>query len=161
MKFETMSAGDLETVIANHERLKRTDEPTYAQAQAELEKRLSRALEVSVTRAAILRSARKRAFLTYGDVAKENGVPWNKAYRPIAQHLDEVMRIAFEQGEPLITSIVVNEGGRRTGVLDDRSLKGFVDGAARLGVQTQNPQALLREQQQLSFDFAARLAQTG
>jgi 5-methylcytosine-specific restriction protein B len=161
MKFETMSVGDLETVIANHERLKRTDELTYAQAQGELEKRLSRALNVSVTRNAILRSARKRTFLTYGDIAKENGVPWNKAYRPIAQHLDEVMRLTFEQGGPLITSLVVNEAGRRTGALDDNSLRGFVDGAARLGIQTQNPQAFLREQQGLSFDYATRLAQTG
>lgn len=64
MKFETMSVGDIETVIANHERLKRTDEPTCELAQAELEKRLSRVLDVSVTRTAILRAAGKRAFVT-------------------------------------------------------------------------------------------------
>lgn len=159
MKFETMSVGDLETVIANHERLNRTDEPTYALAQAELEQRLSRALDVSITRQAILRSARKRAFLTYGDIAKENGVPWNKAYRPIAHHLDEVMRLAHEQGEPLLTSIVVNVAGRQTGVLEDNALNGFIDGAARLGIETQNPQAFLREQQRLTFDFANRSEQ--
>ena len=160
MKFETMSVSDLQTVIANHERLKRTDEPTYAQAQTELEKRMSRALDTSITRQAILRSAGKRAFLTYGDIAKENGVPWTKAYRPIAQHLDEVMRLAFEQGEPLITAIVVNESGRKTGVLDDNSLKGFIDGAARLGIKTENPQAFLREQQKSTFDFANPSRQT-
>ncbi|RZJ05063.1 MAG: hypothetical protein EON89_05300 [Brevundimonas sp.] len=153
MKFESMSVADLETVVANHERLKRTDEPTYALAQAELESRMSRVLDISITRQAILRSASKRAFLTYGDIAKENGVPWTKAYRPIAQHLDEVMRLAFQQAEPLITAIVVNEAGRRTGVLDDNSLKGFIEGAARLGIRTENPQAFLREQQQLTFDL--------
>ena len=41
MKFETMTVDDLETVIGNHERLKRTDEPTYAEAKAELERRAS------------------------------------------------------------------------------------------------------------------------
>lgn len=156
MKFETMTIDDLETVIGHHERLKRTSEPTYAAAKAELERRASRGLDVQITRQAILRSARKRAFLTYGDIAKENGVAWNKAYRPIAKHLDEVMQIAFRQGEPLITAIVVNEAGRQTGALDDNSLKGFIEGASRLGIEVANPQAFLREQQRQSFDFAGR-----
>lgn len=156
MNLESMSADDLRTLLANHERLNRTDAETYSAAKAELERRDSKMLDIDVTRAAILRSAKKRRFITYGDLAKENGVVWSKAYRPIAQHLDEVMRVAYERGEPLITSIVVNEAGRQTGVLDDNSLKGFVEGAKRLGLAVPNAQLLLREQQRLTFDYALR-----
>ena len=154
MKLENLSTDELKILIANHERLGRTDEPSYAAALAESERRSSRTLDPGITRDAILRSARKRSFLTYGDIAKENGVAWSSAYRPIALHLDEVMRRAFRSGEPLITAIVVNEAGRRTGVLDDNSLKGFVDGAGRLGLSVSNPQAFLREQQEATFQFA-------
>lgn len=159
MKLETMTVDDLATLVANHERLGRTDAPTYAEAKAEIERRASRTLDVHTTRQAILRSARKRDFLTYGDIARENGVQWTKAYRPIAQHLDEVMRIASLQGEPLITSIVVNEAGRRTGILDDNSLRGFIEGAERLGIQVSNSQAFLREQQRLTFDLATKVSE--
>lgn len=157
MKIEALTTDELETLIGNYQRLGQTDKPTYAEAKAELQRRASRTLDVDITRRAILRSARKRDFLTYGDIARENGVPWTKAYRPIASHLDEVMRIAHERGEPLLTAIVVNEAGRRTGQLEDNALKGFIEGAKRLGLSPRSPQIFLREQQRLTFDAAAKL----
>lgn len=158
MNVETLPVDRLATLIANHERLGRTDAPTYADAQAELARRSTRTLDVGVTRGAILRSARKREFLTYGDVARENGVVWSKAYRPIAAHLDEVMRLAHARNEPLITAIVVNEAGRRTGALDDNSRKGFIEGARRLGIEPTNAQSFLRQQQLNTFEAAKDLA---
>ena len=55
---------------------------------------------------------------------------------------------------PLLTALCVNQQGINTGELSVNSLKGFVNGAKRLGYKITNADAFLRDCQTQSFKWA-------
>lgn len=147
---------ELKNLIANHERLGKTDEPLYEAALSELQARNTSDLDIDRSMVAIMASARTRSFISYGDVARANGLEWSYALnRLMPKHLDLILAKANARGIPLITSIVVNRDKLATGDLDPTSLKGFVAGARRLGRQVDDERAFLREQQEKTFEYAA------
>lgn len=112
-------------------------------------------LDIGKTYDVILAAAKQKRFVTYGDVAAASGVEWNKARRPIPQHLDQLVRIAHERGWPFLSAIVVNKESVETGELSGDSLAGFLAAVTKLGIPVNDPQAFLKEQQQAVFDWAA------
>lgn len=150
-----MTDEQLRNVIANHQKRRAFDRPVYTEALEELQRREGPSLTLDTTIKSILASAAVGEFLTYGDLAKANGCEWVKVRRQMPRHLDRVLAKAHARQAPLITSIVVNEGGRNTGHLEDSSLAGFVAGAERLGIDVDNPEAFLRREQEATFKYAA------
>lgn len=92
--------------------------------------------------------------MTYGEVAEASGVEWKKARRPISSHLDQLVKISHDRGWPLISSIVVNRENIESGALEGDSLSGFLAAARKLGIQAEDPQAFLREQQKATFAWS-------
>lgn len=111
-------------------------------------------LDISKTYEVILAAAKQRRFVTYGEVAAASGVEWNKARRPIPQHLDQLVKIAHERGWPFLSAIVVNKENAETGELTGDSLGGFLAAVSKLGIPVSDPQAFLKEQQQAVFEWA-------
>lgn len=151
-----MSDQELRNLIANHQRHRAFDKPAYTAALDELQVREGASLSLDVSINCILAAASARAFLSYGDVADANACTWQAVRRQMPKHLDRVLAKAHGRGAPLITSIVVNAENRQTGKLEPASLSGFIAGAERLGIDVQDPEAFLREQQDATFDYAAR-----
>lgn len=111
-------------------------------------------LDLDKTYRAILDAARAGQFISYGALAKASNVDWSKARRPIAHHLDEIVRLASERGWPMISSIVVNQNDLVTGRLEGRSLDGFLEAARRLSLDIGDPQSFLKRQQDETFEWA-------
>jgi 5-methylcytosine-specific restriction protein B len=156
MDVTKLSDEQLKALIRNHEDKKAFDRPDYAAALDELQRRKGPTLELDRTIKAILANARSGAFITYGDVAKANDCDWSVVRRKIPQHLDLVLAKANALGAPLITAIVVPEKSRKSGNLEETSMKGFVGGAERLGLRVLDNEAFLRAQQQATFEYAQR-----
>jgi len=74
IEIETLSTGQLETLIETHRRKHATDAPLYIHVLRELEKRKGKGLEFHKSSAIILKAARERRFLSYKDLADANGV---------------------------------------------------------------------------------------
>lgn len=111
-------------------------------------------LDLNTSYKTIIEHARQGKFVTYGDVATASGVDWKTARRPIALHLDNLVRIAQERGWPLLTAIVVNKENFETGRLEGDALSGFLAAVKRLGLTVDDPQTFLQEQQQAVFEWA-------
>ncbi|CAN5407351.1 hypothetical protein BH09PSE1_BH09PSE1_11310 [soil metagenome] len=106
--------------------------------------------------AAILDAAQRAKFISYGDVAKANGIEWSFAMnRLMPKHLDMILAKSDAKGWPLITSIVVNKPNILSGKLEDTALMGFISGAKGLGyeVAEADRQVFLEEQQRETFAF--------
>lgn len=154
MDVAKLSEQQLKALIKNHEDKKAFDRTEYAAALHELQRRKGPTLDLDRTINAILANARSGTFITYGDVAKANGCDWSAVRRKMPQHLDLVLAKANAIGAPLITAIVVPEKSRKSGDLEETSMKGFIGGAERLGLRVLDVQAFLREQQQATFEYA-------
>ncbi len=90
-------------------------------------------LDLQKSYTAILDAARKRQFLSYGDLAAANDMPWSQARRRMPLHLGQLVTIAHERGWPLPSAIVVNRENVATGLLEGSGLEGFL-AAARVVV---------------------------
>lgn len=111
-------------------------------------------LNLETTYTAILKAARQKRFISYGDIAKANGMDWNDAYRKINAHLGELVGICATNDWPIITAIVVNKNDVETGVLEGGPLDGFISAAEELGYYVENPETFLKEQQTAVFEWA-------
>lgn len=145
----------LNNLIDNHRRQGAVDAPAYIAALAEHGRRRGAGLDFQTTKAAILAAAKERRFLSYLDIANASGVAWNKVHRNIGRHLDELLEWAHRSGLPLLTAIVVNKPNVATGRLEESALKGFVEGARRLGLVVVDHDDFLAEQQERVFQWAA------
>lgn len=113
------------------------------------------ALDAERTYAAILEAARKREFISYGDLAAANGVPWPKVRYAVPALLDRLVRVAGARGWPVITCIVVRKKDRATGLLNASSLPGLIRAIVGIGLDPgDDPAAFFRIQQQAVFDWA-------
>ena len=111
-------------------------------------------LRFEETYAAILAAARKRKFVTYGELAAASGVPWKQAWRPIAGHLDRFTEFTYQRDCPLLSSIVVNQANSDSGAIEGEQLEGLLKAAAMVDLSATNPQTFVREQQERVFTWA-------
>jgi hypothetical protein len=150
---------EIETWIANHEKRKAVDSPLYRALLEERARRFAKGLSVEVSLAHLVASARARRFTTYGDLAKANGMPWEKARHLMNGahgHLDRLLDVCHARGLPLLTGLCVNQQGERTGELSPEALEGFARGARRIGRPVPDPREFLRRCQAECFDWAER-----
>lgn len=111
-------------------------------------------LDLNTTYQAILAAAKRRAFLSYGDIAKAHDAEWSKVRYAMNRHLEELVQEAAARDWPLITSIVVDKDGFRTGRMKDGAIEGFVNAAKRHGRSVTSPDTFVQEEQQRTFDWA-------
>ena len=111
-------------------------------------------LDLQKSYGAILDAARKRQFLSYGDLAAANDMPWSQARRRMPQHLGQLVTIAHERGWPLPSSIVTSKENVATGLLEGGALEGFLAAARDVVPDIQDPQAFVRDQQEKVFKWA-------
>ena len=124
--------------IQNHEKKGATGYPLYLDL---LEERARRGEERSLlllqhSLSLLRRAAIQQTCVSYGDLAKESGVEWSKARHRMngrGGHLDHLLDVCFAKGLPMLPALCVNKGGIASGELDETALKGFADGARRLG----------------------------
>lgn len=112
-------------------------------------------LSINKTYSAIRDAARDRRFITYGELAEASGVEWKKARRPLPHQLGRLVEIAHGRGWPMLSAIVVNKGQVDTGNLEGESLSGFLAAAKLVGLEVNDPQTFLKDQQQAVFEWAA------
>lgn len=147
--LKAKSDAQLRTIIANHERLGKTNLPGYRDACDELAKRSAFNFEASLR--VISEAARAKQFLSYGALAEASSVEWSKAYLLIGAHLWELVRWGHARGLPMLSAIVVNKENLATGIMAAETLQGFVRAAEALGMTVKEPDAFRREQQTLLF----------
>ncbi len=115
-------------------------------------------LRLERSREVILEAARARRFLSYGELAEANGVPWRFARRPMNAHLWDLVVWGDERGFPMLSAIVVNKARVATGTMDHDTLRGFIAAARRLGRHDgTEPREFLRAQQEALFAHVAAL----
>jgi hypothetical protein len=102
----------------------------------------------------IRHAAAEGRFVSYGEVAKQSGVPWNTARRAMPLHLGDLCAYAHNRGWPLLSSIVVNKENLKDGMLEPLSLAGFLKAAEALGFQINSGISFLKEQQRQVFEWA-------
>ncbi len=117
---------------------------------------MSKQLDIIKSYQTILKAARERRFLSYGDLAKANEADWNSVRREIPRHLGELVEIGVKHGWPMLTSIVTNKENIETGKLEGAALDGFIKIAGELDLfsSDDDPLAFVREQQEAVFQWA-------
>lgn len=149
------NAEQLATLIQRYQERGLTARPEYAAYVEAYATKAAPKLKLDTTISAIRRAAQLKEFVSYGDLAKSNGVEWSSVYRLMPKHLDSILWKCHHLGWPLITAIVVNKPHLQTGLMELESLAGFSGGARRLGVSVVDELAFLRAQQQLTFGWAS------
>ena len=148
---------EIESWIRNYERKSVTDTAFYKTLLEERVRRQTSGLKLETSLSHLVSAAKAHKFTTYGDLAKASEVPWNVARHAMNGahgHLDRLLDICHARGMPLLTALCVNQQGKNTGELGADSLKGFVNGAKRLGYKITNADAFLRDCQAQSFRWA-------
>ncbi len=151
INMASKSPDELKTLIANHERLGKTDAERYLQAVAELATRNSGELTLEKTVAAITAAAKRGIYISYKDVADANGAAANRVQFRIAKHLLDVSRHAHRLGLPMISAIVVNKLHVTDGKMEPKTLAGFCDCARKLDIEVGDEAAFLQTQQRAVF----------
>lgn len=115
---------------------------------------MSEYLDLATTYRAIVDAAKQRKFLSYGDIAKAHDAEWSKVRYAMNRHLEDLVESAAIRGWPLITAIVVNKNGLRTGHMEDTAIEGFVEAAKRHGRSVTSPEEFVKDEQERTFDWA-------
>ncbi len=151
LDLEAKATKDLETIVANCVRLKRTGDPVFAAANKILETRKTGEYNMDKSIAAIRRQGRLRSFLCYKDIADASGLNWVRSRRGVGPHLDALRVYEVEKGWPNLASIVVHKNTVETGEMTDEDLKGFLDGVRAAGqeVDIEDTAFMKREQQRV------------
>jgi 5-methylcytosine-specific restriction protein B len=111
-------------------------------------------LDLQTTYRAILDAARKRRFISYGELAKANGADWHKVRYEMNRHLGKLVHIAVDRGWPMPSAIVVNQQNLESGTLDGSAREGFLAAARDSGLKVDDPAAFVRQQQDALFAWA-------
>ena len=152
--LRTKSVKDLKTIVLNHERSGKTAIASYLAATAELTRRETGTLDVDTTIRIIAGFAKRRAFLSYKDIADASGAIWNKVTHAMPKHLLVVSQHAHSLGWPMLSAIVVNKQHMADGLMEPAPLKGFCECARSLGLEVGDEAAFLKGQQKAVFDAA-------
>ena len=111
-------------------------------------------LNLNNTYQAIIAAAKDRKFITYGDIAKAQNLEWSKVRYAMNSHLETLLKVSAANNWPLITAIVVNQGGLQSGSLVDSAMEGFVAAAKRYGRAVTTPADFVRAEQESTFKWA-------
>jgi 5-methylcytosine-specific restriction enzyme B len=117
-------------------------------------------LDLERTYSTIRNAAGQDRFVSYGDLAAANDVPWNNARRPMPRHLEQLVVIAKERGWPMLSAIVVNKEDIETGKLDGSAREGFLSVARNIGIKVGDPEQFVKDQQQEVFAWAKNAPET-
>lgn len=144
--FLTKSDTQIDQWIANHERKQATNLPLYAELLEERARRGQEKSNLNVNKSiALLQTAAiEQRCVSYGDLAKESGVDWNRARHRMngpGGHLDQLLDVCHARKLPMLPALCVNQSGLKTGELEENALKGFADGARRLGFAVHDERA--------------------
>ena len=156
INMASKSPDELKTLIANHERIGKTDTERYHQAVAELATRNSGELTLEKTVAAITAAAKRGVFISYKDVADASGAAANRVQFRMAKHLLEVSRHAHRLGLPMISAIVVNKPHVVDGKMDPKALAAFCACARGLDIEVGDDEAAFLQAQQRAVFLAAK-----
>lgn len=111
-------------------------------------------LDLNTTYQAILDAARARRFISYGGLARANGADWQKVRYEMNRHLGELVKLSVERGWPMPSAIVVNQQSLETGALEGSAREGFLAAARDSGLEVEDPDNFVREQQEALFAWA-------
>lgn len=111
-------------------------------------------LDLQKTYATILTAAREKRFISYGDLAAANDAPWTRIRHLIPQLLGQLVTVAYEQGWPILSSIVVNKEDVQAGVLRGSARDGFLSAVRSVGLEVEDPDEFIKDQQRKLFDWA-------
>ncbi len=153
----TLDGVGLKALIANHKRHKVFDE-IYRSAIAESARRGSVHLDISTSLNVIRAAAAEGRFISYLEVCHANGATWDKARFQMFTHLGDLLDYAHAHGIPLVTAVVVAKNHLQDGKMDEQTRAGFVTAARDLGFPITDEIAFLEEQQQATFAWAKRAA---
>ena len=155
--FSSMTDDEIETWIFNHERKRATHSQLYGHLVEERNRRHGQGLSLDVSIPFIIRAAKKRRFVSYGDLAEVNKQEWAKVRYPMNKHLGDIISYSRNKGWPPLTAIVVNGENVETGDMEQTTLKGFVEAARWLGYDVADPAHLyLRKCQKDCFSWFAK-----
>ncbi|HEV2651035.1 MAG TPA: hypothetical protein VGU69_07255 [Rhizomicrobium sp.] len=153
--FTTYDNAGIEGGIRRHQDQGKTDSDLYRALVEELARRNSKTLNVEKSIEYLRHTAKTpRTFVSYKDVALANGVDFSKVRYQMGKHLDVILQICHARRWPLLTSLCVKQSEVETGKLSGDSLKGFVEGARRLGIVVTDPEAFLNECQTACWKWA-------
>lgn len=111
-------------------------------------------LDPQKTYAAILDAARQTRYLSYADLARANGLVWNRARYLMPRHLDMLVQTAHKRGWPLLSAIVVRQDSLETGRLEGSAREGLIAAARRAGIEVGDPEKFVAAEQQKVFEWA-------
>lgn len=147
---------EIDNWIANHERVGETKTDLYVSLIAERSRRHGHGLTIAKSMAALIAAARRHEFISYGELAEANEVPWTKARHRMNGkygHLDDLLAHCHSNNLPLLTAIVVQKGKLASGEMDQFTLDGFIEGVQRLGIPVTDPSTFLENSQRECFEF--------
>jgi len=152
--------GRLEALMENHRRRGELTAPLFGKAVAELARRRTGPLDLHKTLAFVRKAAAARRFVSYGDIARDQNLAWDRVRYAMNEHLGLLVRWAQQQGLPMLSAIVVNQQSVATGRMNSATLKGFAAAAEWLGYAVDDPDTFLREQQAACFAWGRTLKDT-
>lgn len=148
--------GELDAIIANHERLGQWSAPLLLAAVAERSRRRDGGLDLDRTLALILSAAREGRFVTYKDVAAQSGLTWDKVRWRVFDHLGDLCVRERARSGTMPSVMVVPEPNREDGTLSGESYAGFERIHLRLHPsETLRGEALVARERQKLREFAA------
>ena len=156
MDLTKKTNSEIDIWIANHERKKETGSELYKDLIAERSLRHGRGLSIDVSIEAMKKAAREQRYISYGELAEANGINWSKARHLMNGkhgHLDSLLAHCHSHSLPLFTAIVVQKGKLGTGLMDDFTLAGFIEGVERLGRVVIDARKYLSECQEQCFSW--------
>jgi len=155
----TKSDSEIDTWIVNYEKKRQTHSEFYRLLLEERSKRRSKLLNIEKSLSHLVATAKagRGQFTTYGALAASSGVSWKRARHQMngpGGHLDTLLDVCHARELPLLTALCVNQQGVRTGMLEPSALRGFANGARRLGYSIADSEGFLRECQEACFIWA-------
>lgn len=118
------------------------------------------ALNLETAYETIIAAARQKKYLTYGDLAKSQGVEWGTNRNQIFQQLGKLLGEAYEKNWPLLSAIVVNQKHITDGQLEGTALTGFIKEVKKLGIIVDDPAAFFKAEQTRVFEWAPTAPET-
>lgn len=152
--LRSKSIKEIETLIANHERVGKTQAPLYLATVEERARRKAGEYDVTQTMSIIAAVARQRHFISYGQIAAKYGFPAVRANITVPKHLEDVNARAQALGLPMLSAIVVSKDHVADGKMEPATLAAFCKSAERLGFVVEDPAKFLKQQQDAVFAAA-------
>lgn len=159
MDLSLKTPDEIERMIVAHAK---TDEgrslPRYRELLEERARRheLDSHLSLEKSMAVLKAVAAQGICTTYGDLAKASGVPWTVARHRMngnKGHLERLLDVCHLEGIPLLTALCVNAEQVAKGELDEKSLRGFCEGARRLGYTFGDERGFHHKQRAASWEW--------